>query len=694
MSKPTPDDRAANALIDAKSPYLQQHAYNPVAWMEWGDAAFAEAKRRNVPVLVSIGYSTCHWCHVMAHESFENIDAAAQMNADFVCIKVDREELPEVDEIYMDAVQALTGHGGWPLNAFVDHSGRPFFAGTYFPTPQWRQLLTQLSHGWNTVRDEVDKAATRLTEHLHAMVQVPSTADGHSSVDDGLDPSVWTTLQTRLDASWDVANAGFSNQPKFPPGQLLGVLVERDGPGSEFGAAMAEQTLEAMQDGGIHDRVGGGFHRYSVDAQWRVPHFEKMLYDNAQLIAVYAMGSVRFDRPDFRQTAINGGDYLLRDMRVEVNGAFEGYASAEDADDPGGEGSFYAWSPDAIRAVVDSEAEALIAAWDLAPGQPQVGPTGHSEPVTRHIPHPRAAELTRLASNGDVHALRASWETHLPKLRAVRARRPRPHRDDKVLTDLNGLTLRAFARLGRHTREPRFLEATQELAETLRRRHPASGLERMPGQAAFITDYGHLLVGLLEAYDLLGDPTLVTRAIRVADEAIARLQADDGGFYTTPIGRDDLIRRSRERGDSAYPSGQHALAWGFTRLHALTEAPRFEMAATGIVRVQSALALQAPNGLPTLLQAWLERERGPLTVVVAGPTEDPVTQALLQTARASTLPALHIIPTAGHDDETWPLLESRRDLSPQALVCQGKTCLLPATDSDALVQRLQTLTCR
>jgi len=678
---------APNALIHAQSPYLQQHAHNPVAWVEWSEDAFAEARRRDVPVLVSIGYSTCHWCHVMAHECFEDEHTAALMNELFVNIKVDREEHPEVDEIYMDAVQAMTGHGGWPLNAVVDHEGRPFFAGTYFPRDQWRSVLHQLSQVWMADRARVHASAERLTEHLLRFSQPPG---GETALPEDL----WARLDAAVERSFDAADPGFSARPKFPPSQLLEVLIRRrdaDGDGAAAGRVMAEAVLEAMQDSGLHDRVGGGFHRYSTDEVWRVPHFEKMLYDNALLMGDYAVAGALLGRPDFLTTAMNAGDYLLRDMRVtDEAGAFIGYASAEDADDPGGEGSFYAWSPDQLRATLPEDAaEALIAAWDVAPGEPQRGRSGHWEPVTSHIPHPRGAGLEALAPGGDVQALRASWERWLPVLREARDSRPRPGRDDKVLTDLNGLALRGFALLGRFTGEERFIAATRELAAVLAGRFTDDGLVRMPGRPAFVTDYGHLLLGLTEAHTLLGDAGLVTLAERVASEAMERLRAPDGGFFTTPAGRADLIRRSREHTDNAYPSGIHGLAVGFGRLFTLTGEPRWRSAQDGVLAVQAPIVTQVPNACATLLLGWLERTSA-ATVVVAGQGE--LAAGLLAAARRTPRAGLQVVPVAGHEALSWSVLEGRRDLTePQALVCVGQRCLLPAHTPEELRERIGRL---
>jgi len=674
----------ANALLDAASPYLRQHAHNPVDWRPWSEAAFVEARARDVPVIVSIGYATCHWCHVMAHESFEDAETAALMNERFVCVKVDREEHPEVDAIYMDAVQALTGHGGWPLNAVVDHDGRPFFAGTYFPTPAWQHVLRALDAAWRDERGRVLASAQQVSAHLARLAEPVAPALFPA------DP--WPRLDGAVAQAYDPDHPGLSRRPKFPPSQLLGLLVARTDADAARGLTVAEAILEAMQDSGLHDRVGGGFHRYSTDEAWRVPHFEKMLYDNAQLMGVYALAGRRLGRPDLLRTAIGTADYLLRDLRVvDPDGAFIGYASAEDADDPGGEGSFYAWSPVSLAAVLPPDvAAALARAWDLAPGVPVRGPSGHLEPVASHVPHPRGADLAALAAAAglpDVEALRASWEPWLPALRAARAARPRPERDDKVLTDVNGLALQGLALVARHAGEPRHLEATRELAAALEARHGPDGLLRMPGRPAFVTDYGHLLLGLTEAYAALGDAALIARAERVADEAIARLRAPDGGFWSTPAGRRDLIRRSREHTDNAWPAGAHALAVGLVRLATLTGARRFAEAADGVLDAGASVVARAPLACPTLLAAW--RERGAPAVVIAGPADDPRTAALLAHARARALPGVGVVPTAGHEGVDWPLLAERRDLPPQALVCVGQACLLPAHEPAALDARLR-----
>jgi len=675
-----------NSLANSLNPYLRQHADNPVDWVSWSEDAFAQARRRDVPVLVSIGYSTCHWCHVMAHECFEDADTAAWMNQRLVCIKVDREEHPEVDEIYMDAVQAMEGHGGWPLNAFVDHDGRPFYACTYVPAEGWRRLVGEMHRLWREDRGRIAQVAEQITGHLRGADQ-PGGA---------LTSEVWDRLDAVLRRTFDRAHPGWAynaqRAPKFPASQLIPLLVASGRPAWREQAAA---TLEAMQDAGLHDRVGGGFHRYSVDAAWRVPHFEKMLYDNAQLIGAYARAGAALRRNDFLRTAVNAADYLLRDLAVRSpTGSLLGLATAEDADDPGGEGSFYAWSPDQLAAVLGADLGARLAAdWDLRPGAPHLGHSGHAEPVASHIPHPRGGRA--LADPGGAIPRRAMWEAHYPALRTARDARPRPGRDDKLLTDQNALALEALAALARHVAEPRFAAACHDLVAVLTARHLPDGLVRLPAngarpaRAAFITDYGHLVSALTATFDLIGDPLLIDRAAAIANEAVDRLRADDGGFYTTPAGRRDLVRRSREHTDNAWPSGQNALAVGLLRLWNCTGVARWRALAEGIFSAAATTATQAPSACATLLSAWRHAQRGALTAVVAGAADDPRTIALLAACRASPEPTLGIIPVASCRERDWSCLDGRRELSePQVLLCIGHSCLAPARTVEEVAERL------
>ncbi len=665
-----------NNLAGSASPYLRQHADNPVWWQPWGEAAFAEAKRRDVPVLISIGYSTCHWCHVMAHESFEDPDLAAVMNQHFVCIKVDREEHPEVDEIYMDVCQSMTGSGGWPLHAIGDADGRPFFAGTYYPPAQWRQLLLRIAELWQQDRSSLQAQADRVFDWLQQEAAA-SVAELPEDVD--------RQFLIAIESQFDPVHPGLGQQPKFPPSTSLLAGLALWSSLSKVQQEMLLGILEAMQDSGLHDRVGGGFHRYSVDAQWRVPHFEKMLYDNALLMTAYAQAAQRSGRSDFLRSAVAIADYLQRDLRVcDADGRLLGYAAAEDADDPGGEGAFYAWSPTAIQDVLGARAARLVELWDVAPGQAPRGPSGHLEPVASHIPHPRGSAAFQALDPIAQEQERQAWQDALPRLRQARDQRPRPGRDDKVLTDLNGLALQGLAWVARVSGEQRWYQATAELAAVLvTREQGPDGLVRMPGRPAYITDYGHLLLGLTAAFQALGDPALIDRALAVGEAAHRQLAAADGGYYTTPAGRDDLIRRSREYIDTPAPSGSSALALGFARLGQLTGEERWLQRSRAAVQAAASTLHRLPHAAATAVQAWWRLRQGESHLVLAG----PVHAELQAEARRLAPPGMQVVPADIERD--WSCLHERRELAhSQALICLGQRCLAPATNAAELTARL------
>jgi uncharacterized protein YyaL (SSP411 family) len=675
----------ANQLGLAASPYLRQHADNPVWWRPWGRAALDQARERDRLLLVSIGYSTCHWCHVMAHESFEHPAIAELMNQHFVNVKVDREEHPEVDEIYMEACQAMTGHGGWPLNAICTPDGVPLFVGTYFPSDRWIELLQSLARAWREDRPHLGERARQIRAFLDRAAQVE-----REPVGDAL-PALLTAIDEAYDAQDPGYGPGERQAPKFPPSNLLLCLLALDGRGllsEEQGQQHVVAVLEAMQDSGLHDRVGGGFHRYSVDAGWRVPHFEKMLYDNALLMTAYALASQRFARADFLRTARGIGDYLLRDLRCGGEAAW-GLATAEDADDPLGEGAFYAWSPTQLRELLADEAELLISDWDLAQETASFNRSGHGEPVIGHIPHPRGSEAFQALDPAGREAHRLAWEPLLPRLREARSTRARPGRDDKCLTDLNGLALQGFAVLARLSGEARYAEACRGLSRFVQQRMLDHGLLRLAGRPAYISDYGHALLGFTAAYDALGEAWLIGLALTVAEEAVARLRdPEDGAFFTTPPGRADLIRRSKEFFDGPAPSGQNALALGFVRLWQLTGEARWRGLAEGILAASATPLQRAPQGLSTLVCAQQLLAHGAVELVVAGPPAEA--EELLRLARILAPWEARIVPAWSAPD--WPLLEGRRDLTrPQTLVCVGQHCLLPALSAEELLARLREL---
>jgi len=521
-----------NRLGGATSPYLLQHADNPVDWWEWGTEPFTEARRRDVPVLLSIGYAACHWCHVMAHESFEDDATAAYLNEHFVSIKVDREERPDVDAIYMNATQAMTGHGGWPMTVVLDHDAQPFFAGTYFPDrprggqPSFPQVLEALTDAWTQRRDQVGQVAGQLREHLNqALATAPAP----------IGPDVMSGAVATLGREFD--GIGFGTAPKFPPSMVLEFFLRESSPDA---LGMAGATLEAMARGGIHDQLAGGFARYSVDAGWVVPHFEKMLYDNALLLRVYS----EWDTDLGRRAAEGIADFLLAELRTDEGG----FASALDADSEGAEGTFYVWSPAQLTDVL-GEDDGRWAAEVLS-----VTETGTFEHGT--------STLQLLRDPDDP----ARWADVRRRLLAARAGRERPARDDKVVAAWNGLAISGLARAGTLLDRPDLVEAASRAAELLHGLHTADGRLRRVSRdgvvgapSGVLEDYGCVASGYLDLLQATGDAVWLARAEALIEVALARFGADDGGFFDTADDAESLVARPRDPSDNASPSGLSSL---------------------------------------------------------------------------------------------------------------------------------------
>jgi len=663
-----------NRLAGSNSPYLLQHASNPVHWVPWGDEALEEARRLDKPLLVSIGYSTCHWCHVMAHESFEDEETAKLMNENFVNVKVDREELPGVDAYFMEAAALMGVSTGWPLNVFIDPQGNAFYGGTYFTNQQWKVLINELSQHWETNKGAVIKTGERLTAAMERIAQ-SSRGDVFISNLPALEPLI-DKAQEELMKGYNQENPGFPSPQgaQFPPTLALSFMMEQ---GRRLDRV--EAILTAMQDSGLHDRVGGGFHRYTVDVQWRVPHFEKMLYDNAQLMGLYARGAVLFDREDFLTTARGIGDYLLRDMRVNFRGNFQGYATAEDADDPGGEGSFYAWGPEMIREALSPEkAEKIIRQWDL-----KVTPRRGHGPLEGSIPHPRGAQGY---NPGEIGFTLDEWRDIQSQLLMVRSDRPRPGRDSKVLTDLNGLTLEGFSQLARVTGDVAYVNAARELADLLISQTRDGIISRTRGIEGYITDYGFLLLGFTAAYPLLEDPALIEASVLVGQLAVENLATSRGSFYSSQEGSTGLPVRRIDPYDGQIPSGQSALALGFSRLYGITGNKEYFQRVREIIDSQDQSYQGHPHYLTTLLRAQALLET-PWHIVLAGggPGYDDLKGELLKVVGPEYL----VISAQGGGD--WPILENRRDLgSPQVLICNDTSCLLPAYSVEQVLGRLRT----
>ena len=550
-----------NRLIHATSPYLLQHAHNPVDWHQWDEEALNKAKREDKPVLLSVGYAACHWCHVMEAESFENEETARLMNESFVNIKVDREERPDVDSVYMQATVALTGHGGWPMSVFLDHDGRPFYAGTYFPPeprhgmPSFPQLIDALSEAWRERRDDVMSAGARITEGLAAR-SLPDSS--------GLTPGLHDLAAAvrSLSRDFDEHQGGFGGAPKFPPSMMLEFLLRYSALTQDATALeMAEQTLEAMARGGIYDQLGGGFARYAVDAGWVVPHFEKMLYDNALLMRVYLhwwrlSGSELAERV-VRETA----EFLLADLRT----AEGGFASALDADSEGGEGVFYAWSPEQLADVL-GEADGAWAASLLR--------------VTAGGTFEHGLSTLQLRRDPDDAG---RWERVRAALEAARAGRPRPGRDDKVVASWNGMAIAALAEAGALLGESTWVEAALAAADLLVGVHlGAHGDDRLcrtsrdgrPGDNdGVLDDYGSVAEGFLALYQVTGDDEWLAFAGILLDVAVQHFSDGEGGFYDTADDAPALIQRPRDPSDNAEPSGWFAVANACLTYSALTGLP-------------------------------------------------------------------------------------------------------------------------
>ncbi|HZH23188.1 MAG TPA: thioredoxin domain-containing protein [Geodermatophilus sp.] len=656
-----------NRLAGATSPYLLQHADNPVDWWEWGEAAFAEARRRDVPVLLSVGYAACHWCHVMAHESFEDEATAAQMNADFVCVKVDREERPDVDSVYMAATQALTGSGGWPMTVFTTPEGKPFYCGTYFPPrpthgmPAFRQLLSAVTDAWRTRREELETAGARITEGISSRLDLGTPAPLSAAVLDG----AVAALAGRHDERW----GGFGGAPKFPPSMLLEFLLRQSArTGDAAALRMAHRTLEAMARGGIHDQLAGGFARYSVDAQWVVPHFEKMLYDNALLLRVYLHLWRATGEEWARRVADATAAFLVRDLGTPEGG----FASALDADTAGVEGLTYVWTPAELVEVLGEDDGRWAA--ELF----EVTPAGTFEHGTSTL---------QLLRDPDDDARFASVRE---RLGAARARRPQPARDDKVVTAWNGLAIAALAEHGVLTGTPSSVDAARRAAELLAGVHWVDGRLRRASRdgvagapAGVLEDYGDLAEGLLALHQATGEGRWLELAGDLLD-VVAEQFVDADGWHDTAADAEALVHRPFDPGDGPTPSGIAAVAGAAVGWSALAGSPRHRELGEAAVGSVARLAERAPHAVGWALAVGEALLAGPLEVAVSGPA-GPERDALAAAARASTSPGAVVV--VGEPDAPGvPLLAGRPLVGgrPAAYVCRGFVCSAPVTDVSAL----------
>jgi hypothetical protein len=608
-------ERDANRLADSRSPYLLQHRFNPVDWHPWGPEAFEKASREDKPVFLSIGYSSCHWCHVMERESFESEAIAERLNRDFVSIKVDREERPDVDEIYMSAVQLLTGSGGWPLSVFLTPEQKPFWGGTYFPPedrqgrPGFATIVSELARAWREHRDEVLDGAERLTAALRQV------GEGRRFVASGsLSPAAIDAALEDLLEAYDPHHGGFGHAPKFPPHGALRLLLRALAPGGthepEIREALeiaARGTLDAMALGGIRDHVGGGFHRYATDAVWLVPHFEKMLYDNAQLLAAYAEAAALWGDDEYRRVAEETAAWVLRDM-TGPEGAFH---SALDADSEGEEGKYYLWSMEEVREALGPEEGALFArVYGFSERGNFIDPITGEEPG--NIPHLKARLGAIAAEEGaEPEAFAARLEAARATLLERRRKRVPPGLDDKVLTSWNGLMVGALARAGRLLGRRDWVDAAERavrfLLGTMRRegrllrsyRAGAAGLD------GYLEDHAYLVAALLDLHEVAADPSWLREAVALADGMIERFwDPADGGFFFVAADHESLIARTKDLFDEAIPSGNGMAAQALARLAAATGERRFADRLRELLRVYAGVLEQAPRAAESLLLGY------------------------------------------------------------------------------------------
>ncbi|MFN8146448.1 MAG: thioredoxin domain-containing protein [Candidatus Nanopelagicales bacterium] len=667
-----------NRLASSTSPYLQQHQDNPVDWQEWGPVAFAEARERDVPVLLSVGYAACHWCHVMAHESFEDPEVAAYLNERFVAVKVDREERPDVDAVYMAATQALTGHGGWPMTAFLTADGEPFYAGTYFPPeprhgmPSFRQLLEAVSGTWGSDRSRVLEAASRITS---ALAERTAVAGGAAPLDARLMPTVLGSAVTTLGRQYDASRGGFGRAPKFPPSMLLEALLRHHArTGSDEALAMAEGTLRAMAGGGMYDQLGGGFARYSVDTDWVVPHFEKMLYDNGLLLRVYAHWWRIAGDPVAERVVRDTAAFLLRDMRSR-EGAF---ISALDADTDGVEGLTYAWTPQQLVDVLGDDDGAWAAQLlDVT----EAGTFEHGTSVVQLRTEPDDAQR---------------WDGVRRRLLAARDQRPQPGRDEKVVAAWNGLAIAALAEAGAILGEPQWISAAVEAASLLDRLHrdPDGRLLRVSrdgvagAPAAVLDDLGCVADAFLVVHQVTGDDAWLTKAGALLDDALARFRDDaTGGFFDTAADAEALVMRPQDPSDNASPSGWSAVASALLTYSSLTGSARHRTASEEALAPLVPLVAEHPRfsgHAMAALEGWVD---GPREVAVVGGV-DAATEALLRAAWSGTAPGAVIV--RGVPGSAHPLLADRGLVGgePAAYVCRHFVCDAPTTDPAALAAAL------
>jgi hypothetical protein len=675
-----------NHLINESSPYLLQHAHNPVDWFPWGDEAFAKARAENKPVLLSIGYSACHWCHVMAHESFEDEEIARLMNDNFVNIKVDREERPDLDQIYMNAVQMMTHHGGWPMTVFLTPEGVPFYGGTYYPSqdrynmPGFPRVLIGVAEAYRDRQQEIAETGTSLVNELRRMSQ--GGGSDHPIEKELLDASYLGIVR-----SYDQVNGGFGGAPKFPPAMTLEFLLRTyDRTGNKDALNMVTYTCRKMAGGGMYDQLGGGFHRYSTDARWLVPHFEKMLYDNALLSRLYLHHSQVTGAESSRATAEGILDYVLREM----TDAAGGFYSTQDADSEGHEGKFFVWDIGEIRSTVGEPAATLFCDYY------NITEDGNFE--GKNIPNvTRTLEDVAVANRLSVEELHDSLSLSKRKLYELREQRVKPDRDEKVLTAWNGLMLASFAEAGVILGRTDYTAAARRNADFVLTSLRRDGLllrtwkDGVAKFNAYLEDYAFFIEGLVTLFETTGESRWLSEALALTDRMIDEFWDEhNGGFFFTGKSHENLIVRSKDYFDNATPSGNSVAGGVLLRLAVLTGNERYRSLAIAVFQEAGDSARRYPSGFGYLLSAIDFLLSTPKEVAIVGRDAADI-QPLLREVWRKYVPNKVIAPDFAGETEL-PLLQNRPLINGQAAayVCENYTCKEPVTNPSDLAAQLAT----
>ncbi|MCF8055913.1 MAG: thioredoxin domain-containing protein [Desulfocapsa sp.] len=683
--------RAANHLLHEKSPYLLQHAYNPVDWYPWNAEALAKAALENKPIFLSIGYSTCHWCHVMAHESFEDQEVADFLNKHFISIKVDREELPGIDQIYMTATRAMTGGGGWPMSLFLFPNTKPFYAGTYFPPrashgrPGFLEVLQTVHKAWKNDRESLRLSAEQVTAYIKKEIPGRSQTLDRAWMDKGFQ---------QIEESYEPKYGGFGQAPKFPRPVVIDFLFHYyKASGKKEARDMALFTLEQMAAGGMYDHIGGGFHRYSVDTEWRVPHFEKMLYDQSQLASVYLSAFQLNGDPAFRETAVQILEYVLRDMQDPSGGFY----SAEDADSENpynpaehGEGAYYLWTEGEIDTILPTREASLFKMYYGVKKDGNALYDPQKEFTGQNILY-RAKDLAEVARSGGLKEveLTSQLQEARRKLLTKRQTRTAPHLDDKIITAWNGLMISALARGAMILEEGRYLSAASRGADFILHHLMAGGeLKRRwrDGEAHFpagLDDYSFFIQGLLDLYAASHDPLRLRQAMELTEKQIALFSDEKGGFYDTPESA-DLLVRMKGAYDGAEPSGNSVAAVNLLRLAGLTGKDEWRQLAEKSMESFGQALSSYPPAMPLMLVAMDFQQDKPRQIVVAGEPGDDDTQFLLREVYSRYLPNTIVILADGGENQKFlqtrlPFLATveKREGRATAYVCEDFTCKMP-----------------